>query len=87
MTCSSKDRDALLRSIRVMLSRTPKERSNVLDLVTIEFAAEYLHVSTRTVRNYIADGLIEAKHIGPRMIRIDYEILRTFGRPIHKRRF
>ena len=71
----------------MMLSRTPKERSNVSDLVTIEFAAEYLHVSTRTVRNYIADGLIEAKHIGPRMIRIDYEILRTFGRPIHKRRF
>lgn len=84
---TSKERARYNIDIKSMfIARPLEERSNVSDLVTIQFAADYLNVSTRTIRNYIADGSLEARHIGPRMIRIDYEVIRTFGRPIHKRR-
>jgi excisionase family DNA binding protein len=44
-------------------------------LGTIEDAAEYLDVSTRTIRRMIADRKITAYRIGPRAIRIDMDAL------------
>jgi excisionase family DNA binding protein len=53
------------------------------DLITIERAAEFLGVTTRTVRNWISGGQLPASRIGKRSIRIDYEDLRLFCKPIH----
>jgi excisionase family DNA binding protein len=53
------------------------------DLVTIERAAEFLSVSTRSVRNWINTGELEAKRLSKRTIRIDFEDLVNFCKPIH----
>ena len=39
-------------------------------LLTVPQAAEYLQVSDRTIWRYIEIGQIEAKRLGPRMVRI-----------------
>ena len=44
-------------------------------LGTIEDAAQYLDVSTRTIRRMIADKKITAYRIGGRSIRIDMDAL------------
>jgi excisionase family DNA binding protein len=38
---------------------------------TVNDAADYLGLSTRTIRRWIADGVIAAYRVGPAMIRID----------------
>jgi excisionase family DNA binding protein len=53
------------------------------DLVSIERAAEILGVTTRTVRLWISRGELPACRLGKRIIRIDYEDLRNFCKPIH----
>lgn len=40
-------------------------------LVSIQEAAEELQVSPRSVRRYISSGLLKAKRVGPRLIRVD----------------
>jgi len=45
-------------------------------------AAEYLDVSTRTVRNYIAAGYITGYRLGPRALRLDARELDSLLRPI-----
>jgi excisionase family DNA binding protein len=54
------------------------------DLVSIERAAEFLGVTTRTVRLWISSGELPALRLGKRLIRIDYEDLRNFCKPIHR---
>ncbi|MET0888163.1 MAG: helix-turn-helix domain-containing protein [Mycetocola sp.] len=46
-------------------------------LGTIQDAAAYWSISTKTVRRYIAQGLIKAERIGPRLIRVDLDSLET----------
>jgi excisionase family DNA binding protein len=53
------------------------------DLISIERAAEFLGVTTRTVRQWISTGELPASRLGKRIIRIDYEDLRLFCKPIH----
>jgi excisionase family DNA binding protein len=55
------------------------------DLVSIERAAQFLSVTTRTVRQWIKTGDLPAKRLGKRMIRIDFEDLRLFCKPVHHR--
>lgn len=48
--------------------------------VTIPEAADHYKVSTKTVRRMIARGEIEAKRVGPRLIRIN--LAAEIGRPL-----
>lgn len=49
---------------------------------TIQQTADYLNISTKTVRRYIADGKLKAKRVGPRLIRVERESLLALGKPI-----
>jgi excisionase family DNA binding protein len=53
------------------------------DLVSIRFTAEYFGVCDRTVRNWIAEGRLNAYELGPRLIRLDYEEIRNMPVMIH----
>ena len=46
---------------------------------TIAQTAELLQTSTKTVRRRIADGTIEARRFGPRLIRINPQSLEALG--------
>ncbi len=48
--------------------------------VSIIEAAEYLGVSERTIRNWIATGILPAYRYGPRVVRIDPGDLDALGR-------
>jgi excisionase family DNA binding protein len=50
------------------------------NLITIAEAAERLAVSTKTVRRLIARGVLPARRIGSRLIRIDAADLDRLGR-------
>lgn len=50
--------------------------------ITIKAAAEYLAVSTQTVRKMIARGEIRAERLGPRLIRVDAASLDRAGRSL-----
>ncbi len=45
--------------------------ASVRRLEAIPHAAEYLGVSTKTIRRYIAAGRLTAYRTGPRLIRVD----------------
>ncbi|BBZ04893.1 hypothetical protein MCHIJ_43300 [Mycolicibacterium chitae] len=47
-------------------------------LLTLQQAAAYLNVTDRTVRNYVARGLIPAQRVGPKLLRIRQSDLDTF---------
>lgn len=49
---------------------------------TIVQAAETLNVSTRTIRRMIARGEIDARRVGPRLIRVRLSHLANIGRPL-----
>jgi len=51
-------------------------------LESITNAAEYLGVSTKTIRRWIADGLISGYRAGPKLIRVDLTELDAMLRPI-----
>ena len=44
---------------------------------TIAETAEYYAVSTKTVRRWIAAGLIHAERVGPHLIRVDIDSMQT----------
>ena len=50
--------------------------------VSIPDAADLLGVSVKTVRRMIARGDLEAKRLGPRLIRINAATLEHIGDPI-----
>ena len=54
-------------------------------LVSINQAAEELQVSPRTVRRYIAAGLLTRVPVGPRLIRIDAASLDRLTAPVGAR--
>jgi excisionase family DNA binding protein len=45
--------------------------------ISIQEAADTYGVSDRTIRRYIAAGLLTAHRIGPRLIRLDPEQVRA----------
>ena len=49
---------------------------------TIVQTAELLQTSTKTVRRRIADGTLDARRIGPRLIRVNPESLANLGTPL-----
>lgn len=51
-------------------------------LESVENAAHYLGVSTKTIRRYIAAGRVTGYRTGPRLIRVDLNELDAMLRPI-----
>ena len=49
---------------------------------TIQEAAARRTVSVQTMRRYIAQGLVQAERLGPRLIRVNLTSLDTAGRPL-----
>lgn len=49
---------------------------------TIQDAADLKKVSTKTIRRYISQGLIEAERFGPRLIRVNLSSLESVGRSL-----
>lgn len=49
---------------------------------TIPQAAETYQVSPKTIRRRIADGTLEARRFGPRLIRVNLHSLADAGRPL-----
>ena len=52
--------------------------------LSISETADYLGISTKTVRHYIADGRLKAVRIGPRLIRVHRDSIEALMRPIGK---
>ena len=52
---------------------------------TIQQAADSQQISTKTIRRRIADGTLEARRVGPRLIRIDPDSLAALGSPLQYR--
>ena len=53
------------------MSRTQGSVSGQHELQTLEQAARWLGVSVRTVRRYIAAGVLTGYRLGPRLLRVD----------------
>jgi len=66
------------RSLPVLLV----EKGHPLQTITIRQAAELKAVSTKTIRRWIALGLLPAERVGPRLIRISPDDLEAVGRRI-----
>jgi excisionase family DNA binding protein len=49
---------------------------------SVEVAADYADVSTRTIRRYIADGRLTGYRVGPRLVKVDLADLDALVRPI-----
>ena len=60
----------------------PRTRTTPRNLRTVEFGADYLKVSQRTIRRYIADGLLPAHKVGGTLVRIDQADLDALIRPL-----
>ena len=63
-----------------MPTATPNKA--VRRLESISEAADYLGVSTKTIRRYIASGRLTGYRAGPRLIRVDLNELDAVLRPI-----
>lgn len=48
-------------------------------LLTLQQAATRLSVTDRTIRNYVARGLIPAQRVGPKLLRIRQADLDAFA--------
>ena len=57
---------------------TPARRWTSLTL-----GAEHIGVSEKTLRRWIAGGILTGYRVGPRMIRLDLDELEAIVRPIH----
>lgn len=49
---------------------------------TIAEAAEWIGVNPRTIRRMISRGELEARRIGPRLIRVRMDKLDSLGQPL-----
>lgn len=50
--------------------------------LSIDEAAAILGLSSKTVRRYIAAGRLEAKRVGPKLIRVALASVEAFGDPV-----
>jgi excisionase family DNA binding protein len=57
------------------VARIPKPAVTQRRLVSIADAAEHADVSTRTVRRWIAAGMVTGYRSGPRLIKVDLDEL------------
>lgn len=55
---------------------------NKRTLLTVNEAADYGHVSFKTIRRWIAEGRLSAIRLGPRSIRIDLAELERLAEPV-----
>ena len=62
-------------------SRTPHS-SLPVEWGTIQDAADRWKVSTKTIRRYITQGLVQAERFGPRLIRVNLTSLEQVGRSL-----
>ncbi|WP_280472756.1 helix-turn-helix domain-containing protein [Nocardia cyriacigeorgica] len=51
-------------------------------MLSVAAAADCCGVSTRTMRRWIAEGRLQAKRVGPRLVRIDPDELAKLLEPI-----
>jgi excisionase family DNA binding protein len=69
-------------------NRRAAARPNILvqkmenEWLTVTETAEYLGLSTKTIRNYIRSGRLEAERVGPKLISIHVESLDRLRVPI-----
>lgn len=59
--------------------------TSVVQWPTIAQTADLLQTSTKTIRRRIADGTIDARRVGPRLIRVNPESLANLGTPLQYR--
>lgn len=55
--------------------------AGVFEMLSVRQAAEIVGVTGETVRGWIASGLLPARRVGPRLLRIRPEDLEDFLRP------
>ena len=55
-----------------------KSATSAEPLLTMQQAAQHLNVTDRTIRNYVARGLIPAQRVGPKLLRIRQSDLDAF---------
>lgn len=65
-----------------MAATATLSNKSVRRLESIPHAADYLGVSTKTIRRYIAAGRVTGYRTGPRLIRVDLNELDAMLRPI-----
>ena len=53
-------------------------------MYTVQEAADYLGVSTKTIYKWIAEGSLRAQRLGKRLIRVDEIDLYNFIRPVNQ---
>jgi hypothetical protein len=66
-------------------TRTPRSGSTTspsLRLVSLTAGAAFADVSVRTLRRYIAQGLLTGYRVGPRLVKVDLNELEQLARPI-----
>jgi excisionase family DNA binding protein len=51
-------------------------------LTSVENAAHYANVSTRSIRRWMSQGLITGYRVGPRLIKVDLDDLDRLAVPI-----
>lgn len=51
-------------------------------LTSVQAAADYADVSTRSIRRWIASGLIPGYRVGPRLVKVDLNDLDKLARRI-----
>lgn len=59
-----------MRTIIAGMNKKGTSKAILPTTVTIQQAAEVLQVHDRTIRRWIADGTLEAKRVGPRLLRV-----------------
>lgn len=53
------------------------------ELISTSAAAIEIGISPKTIRNYIAKGLLPAQRVGPRNFRVDIEDVRALVVEVH----
>lgn len=51
-------------------------------LTSVQAAADYADLCARTIRRYIAQGILPAYRIGPRLVKVDLDDLDKIARRI-----
>lgn len=59
-----------------------RESGSTIVWITMAEAAQRLQVDYRTMRRWIADGLIDARRFGPRLVRVNAASLDLAGDPL-----
>lgn len=66
-----------------LAGNTFKPVKSIANLGTIDEAAKLVGVSTKTIRRWLTDGLIDGARFGAKAIRVDLDSLLTMQEPIN----